>query len=49
MADFTDCELDDLKVGLPVRMVFRKHHTDEQRGFTGYFWKAVPLAGVGEE
>ena len=49
MADFTDCELDDLKVGLPVRMVFRKHHTDEERGFTGYFWKAVPLAGVGEE
>ncbi|MDY7080741.1 MAG: SDR family NAD(P)-dependent oxidoreductase, partial [Chloroflexota bacterium] len=44
MADFTDCELDDLKVGMPVRMAFRIHHTDEERGFTGYFWKAVPVA-----
>ena len=43
MADFTDCELDDLKVGMPVRMEFRIHHVDERRGFTGYFWKAVPL------
>jgi len=48
MADFTDCELDDLKVGLPVRMTFRKHHVDEQRGFTGYFWKAVPLVSAAE-
>jgi len=43
MADFTDCELDDVKVGLPVKMVFRKHATDRERGFTGYFWKAVPV------
>ncbi|MFZ5916629.1 MAG: SDR family NAD(P)-dependent oxidoreductase [Chloroflexota bacterium] len=43
MADFTDCALDDLRVGQPVRMVFRKHHSDAGRGFTGYFWKAVPL------
>ncbi|MCP4544052.1 MAG: SDR family NAD(P)-dependent oxidoreductase [Chloroflexi bacterium] len=42
MADFTDCVLDDLTVGMPVKMVFRVHHTDEERGFTGYFWKAVP-------
>jgi 3-hydroxy-3-methylglutaryl CoA synthase/NAD(P)-dependent dehydrogenase (short-subunit alcohol dehydrogenase family)/putative sterol carrier protein len=42
MADFTDCELSDLKVGLPVRMAFRRHITDQERGFTGYFWKAVP-------
>ena len=47
MADFTDCELDELKVGSPVKMVFRQHHTDEARGFTGYFWKAVPLSVVG--
>ncbi len=47
MADFTDCELDDLKVGTPVKMVFRKHHSDEERGFTGYFWKAVPQVGAG--
>jgi len=43
MADFTDCELDDLRVGMPVRMVFRRHHTSPERGFVGYFWKAVPL------
>ena len=42
MADFTDCELSDLRVGLPVRMVFRRHMTDQERGFTGYFWKALP-------
>jgi len=44
MADFTDCEQDDLEVGLPARMAFRKHAVDRERGFTGYFWKAVPLA-----
>lgn len=42
IADFTDCELADLQVGLPVSMVFRKHATDRERGFTGYFWKATP-------
>ncbi len=49
MADFTDCVLDDLKVGQSVRMVFRRHHTDEERGFTGYFWKAVPEIGMEAE
>jgi NAD(P)-dependent dehydrogenase (short-subunit alcohol dehydrogenase family)/uncharacterized OB-fold protein/putative sterol carrier protein len=42
MADFTDCELDDVKVGMPVKMSFRKRLTDKERGFTGYFWKAIP-------
>ena len=42
IADFTDCELHKLKVGQPVRMSFRKRYHDAQRGFTGYFWKAVP-------
>ena len=45
MADFTDCDLNDVKVGLPVNMSFRKRFTDKERGFTGYFWKAVPQAG----
>jgi len=51
MADLTDCELSDLKVGLPVKMVFRKHITGDERGFTGYFWKAVPqvIAAQAEE
>ncbi len=42
MMDFTDCELADIEVGVPVRISFRKKYYDEQRGFTGYFWKAVP-------
>jgi 3-hydroxy-3-methylglutaryl CoA synthase/NAD(P)-dependent dehydrogenase (short-subunit alcohol dehydrogenase family) len=48
MANFTDCELSDLKVGQPVKMVFRQHIADEERGFIGYFWKAVPLVGAGQ-
>jgi 3-hydroxy-3-methylglutaryl CoA synthase/NAD(P)-dependent dehydrogenase (short-subunit alcohol dehydrogenase family)/putative sterol carrier protein len=48
MADFTDCELADLKVGLPVEMVFRQHYVDQERGFTGYFWKAVPVPSAPE-
>jgi len=43
MADFTDCELADVRVGQPVALSFRKRFTDKERGFTGYFWKAVPL------
>jgi 3-hydroxy-3-methylglutaryl CoA synthase len=41
-ADFTDCRLEDLSVGLPVQMVFRRKGVDTVRGFTNYFWKAVP-------
>jgi 3-hydroxy-3-methylglutaryl CoA synthase/NAD(P)-dependent dehydrogenase (short-subunit alcohol dehydrogenase family) len=46
MADFTDCEIDDLKVGLPMRMVFRKRSEDRERGFVNYFWKAAPVPGA---
>ena len=42
MADFTDCELAEVCVGQPVRLSFRKRYTDKDRGFTGYFWKAIP-------
>ncbi len=45
MADFTDCELADVFVGQPVRLSFRKRYTDKDRGFTGYFWKAIPIPG----
>ncbi|MCX5837165.1 MAG: SDR family NAD(P)-dependent oxidoreductase [Deltaproteobacteria bacterium] len=48
MADFTDCELADCKVGLPVKMVFRRRFTDDERGFSGYFWKAAPQPGAAE-
>ena len=42
MADFTDCELSDMKVGQSVSLVFRRRYVDKERGFTGYFWKAIP-------
>jgi NAD(P)-dependent dehydrogenase (short-subunit alcohol dehydrogenase family)/3-hydroxy-3-methylglutaryl CoA synthase len=48
-ADFTDCELDDLKVGLPVQMAFKRKGVDKERGFVNYFWKAVPIPESLEE
>ncbi len=43
MADFTDCELSECRVGQQVTMSFRRRYTDTERGFSGYFWKAVPV------
>jgi 3-hydroxy-3-methylglutaryl CoA synthase len=40
--DFTDCDLNQVKVGMPIAMSFRRRTKDQARGFTGYFWKAVP-------
>ncbi len=43
MSDMTDITPDtDLRVGLPMRMVFRVKDYDHQRGFRRYFWKAAP-------
>ncbi|MDT8272111.1 MAG: 3-oxoacyl-[acyl-carrier-protein] synthase III C-terminal domain-containing protein [Desulfomonilia bacterium] len=42
LADFTDCDLNAITVGLPVQMSFRRRRKDEVRGFSVYFWKAVP-------
>jgi NAD(P)-dependent dehydrogenase (short-subunit alcohol dehydrogenase family)/uncharacterized OB-fold protein/putative sterol carrier protein len=44
LADFTDCTAEDMKVGAPVEMVFRRRIEDKERGFVNYFWKATPLA-----
>jgi 3-hydroxy-3-methylglutaryl CoA synthase/NAD(P)-dependent dehydrogenase (short-subunit alcohol dehydrogenase family)/putative sterol carrier protein len=49
LADFSDAELQDVKVGAPVEMHFRKRYVDKDRGFHGYFWKAVPLPMPKEE
>ncbi|UCD77868.1 MAG: SDR family NAD(P)-dependent oxidoreductase, partial [Desulfobacterales bacterium] len=46
VADFTDCQLDEIKVGLPVSMEFKRKGADSERGFVNYFWKAVPLPGA---
>lgn len=41
--DFTDCDLDCIKVGMKVEMSFRRKYTDERRSIYGYGWKAVPV------
>lgn len=42
MMDFTDCGMDDVEVGVSLKLSFRKKYLDTERGFTGYFWKAIP-------
>jgi hydroxymethylglutaryl-CoA synthase len=39
--ELTDCEVDKMKVGLPVEMTFRKMFVS--RGINNYFWKARPV------
>jgi 3-hydroxy-3-methylglutaryl CoA synthase len=41
--DLTDCDLDSVKVGMPVQMTFRRRYVDEAGGIYGYFWKATPI------
>lgn len=41
--DFTDCRADDVQVGVPVTLSFRRKYFDKARGISGYFWKAVPI------
>jgi 3-hydroxy-3-methylglutaryl CoA synthase len=48
MFDFTDYEAGKIKVGLPVKMVFRIRNFDKPRGFIQYYWKAKPVIS-GEE
>jgi len=45
MADFTDCSQDELKVGLPLTLEFKRRNVDRERGMVNYFWKAVPVPG----
>lgn len=40
--DFTDCDLEDIKVGTPVELSFRRKYVDKDRGVTSYYWKVVP-------
>jgi hydroxymethylglutaryl-CoA synthase len=43
MADFTDCDKEQVKVGTKLRMTFRIRDNDQMRGgFKRYFWKAAP-------
>ena len=43
MMDFTDVGEGEIESGKDVKMVFRVKAIDEARGFTRYFWKAVPI------
>lgn len=42
MVDFSDVDADQMDVNAPMRMAFRIKEYDAERGFTKYFWKAVP-------
>jgi len=41
--DFGSCELESVKIGMTMEMAFRRRYHDEQRGYEGYSWKAVPI------
>lgn len=41
--DIADVSQGEVDSGTPVRMAFRIKEWDERRGFTRYFWKAVPV------
>jgi 3-hydroxy-3-methylglutaryl CoA synthase len=42
LAEIVDVGEGGLEVGMPLRMVFRVKAIDDRRGFSQYFWKAVP-------
>lgn len=42
MAEIVDADAEEVAVGAPLKMMFRIKSIDEDRGFTKYFWKAVP-------
>jgi 3-hydroxy-3-methylglutaryl CoA synthase/uncharacterized OB-fold protein len=48
LMEFADTEPDELRVGLPLRMVYRVKEFDSVRGFRRYFWKATPVRGIQE-
>ena len=49
LMEFTDCDPDELAVGVPLAMVFRIKELDPLRGFRRYFWKATPQRKAGEQ
>jgi len=47
MMNFTDCDLESLKVGMPLYFSFRIKYFDERRDIYRYFWKAIPITKEG--
>jgi hydroxymethylglutaryl-CoA synthase len=41
ICELTDCEPDQVKIGMPVEMTFRK--LSQSKGIVNYFWKAKPV------
>jgi 3-hydroxy-3-methylglutaryl CoA synthase len=41
ICELTDCDLDQVKIGMPVEMTFRK--LSQGKGIVNYFWKAKPV------
>jgi len=41
--DFTDCDANALKIGMPVELAFRIKFADEKRAAINYGWKAMPI------
>jgi hydroxymethylglutaryl-CoA synthase len=41
--DFTDCDSNAIKVGMPVELSFRIKFADEKRAAVNYGWKAMPI------
>lgn len=46
LMEFTDVAKGDIASGTRVEMSFRIKDLDELRGYTRYFWKAVPVRGT---
>jgi hydroxymethylglutaryl-CoA synthase len=42
ICELTDCDIDKVRVGMPLEMTFRKMFTS--RGIHNYFWKAKPVS-----
>jgi len=40
--DISDCDPDNLEVGMEMEMSFRRKYHDKWRGLSVYFWKAIP-------
>ena len=41
ICELTDCDIDKVRVDMPVEMTFRKMF--QSRGINNYFWKAKPV------
>jgi len=42
MAQITDCDVDKIKVGMEIRIEFRRIQTDAHHGVLSYGYKFVP-------